>query len=68
VVNVTNILGSGTYTDWTITFSAPGINFATAAEINTGTEAAKAIVDGVTGALSKHSMHTFSSTDSICWT
>jgi hypothetical protein len=23
VVNVTNILGSGTYTDWTVTFSAP---------------------------------------------
>ena len=45
VVNVTSILGSGTFTDWTITFSAPStpIVYASAAEILAGTEAAKAI-------------------------
>ncbi len=37
VVNVTHILGSGTFTDWTITFSAPMLNLAGLAEaINTG--------------------------------
>jgi hypothetical protein len=44
VVNVTTILGSGTYTDWTVTFSAPAaVVFASAAEDLAGAEAAKAI-------------------------
>lgn len=43
VVNVTSTLGSGTFTDWTITLSAPQAPFATATDITTGTEAAKAI-------------------------
>jgi archaellum component FlaF (FlaF/FlaG flagellin family) len=44
VVNSTNILGSGTYTDWTVTLSAPSsVSYATAAEIIAGTEASKAI-------------------------
>ena len=43
VVAVTSVLGSGTFTDWTITLSGPGVDFASAAEILTGTEAGKAI-------------------------
>ncbi|MEN6619982.1 MAG: hypothetical protein ABFD50_00305 [Smithella sp.] len=43
VVNVTNTLGSGTYTDWTITLSAPGMSFATAAKIIAGIEPDEAI-------------------------
>jgi len=45
VVNVTSILGNGTFTDWTITFSAPSMPtvYSSSAEILAGTEAAKAI-------------------------
>lgn len=39
VVNVLDVLGSGTYTDWTITFSAPNLPFASAAQIVAGTPA-----------------------------
>lgn len=43
VVNVLDILGSGTFTDWTITFSAPNLPFATTTEVKAQTEAGKTI-------------------------
>jgi hypothetical protein len=43
VVNVLDILGSGTFTDWTVTLSAPNLSFATDVEVKALTEAAKVI-------------------------